>query len=68
MICERCHGKGRVVQKATFYRGGKSAGEADEIGLCPLFYGTGTINCCEGDREQAMLSACNTDANPNEAS
>lgn len=72
MNCPRCHGKGRVVQKAQFWRKGKKYTELDEIGICPLCHGVGKQHCCEGDqienleREQTMLNCC-TDVNPNEA-
>jgi hypothetical protein len=33
-------------------------------GICPKCGGTGIMNCCEGDREQAMLHATN-EVNPN---
>lgn len=72
MICERCHGKGRIVQKVDFYFAGKPKTEIDEIAICPVCHGQCVIHCCDGDqeqppsREQAMLQA--TECNPNEAS
>lgn len=64
MLCEHCHGKGRVVTKVTFYRSGVPASQLDEIGICSFCHGAGVIHCCEGDRAQAMIAA--TDCNPNE--
>ena len=76
MNCERCHGKGRLVHKATFWKGGKEFAELDEIGPCPDCGGSGQAYCCEGDRAETMLLCLDItddsgnviyEVNPNEA-
>jgi hypothetical protein len=80
MNCPQCHGKGRTVGKTMFGQGHDHPLELTEIGPCPDCYGTGSLNCCEGDRAQALLNVADraleqagkilrnntdTDVNPN---
>jgi hypothetical protein len=68
MNCPHCHGRGRTIGQTLFGQGTKRPVELTEIGICPNCFGTGSLNCCEGDREQAMLSAAMiSEVNPNES-
>lgn len=73
MICERCHGRGRMVEMTGFGQGQEVPYFTHEImGVCPDCMGTGVLHCCEGDRAQVMVEVCDklleaaTDADPNE--
>jgi hypothetical protein len=66
MQCPRCYGKGRIVQQVTYWIAGDASHEVPEISPCPVCHGACVIHCCEGDREQAMLSASSIgECNPN---
>ena len=57
MNCPHCHGQGRIVGKANFHSGnGGPVVELTEIGICPQCLGQRVIHCCEGDREQTLLT------------
>lgn len=72
MNCPRCYGRGRIVGEVTIHQGKKKKPiSLTEIGVCPDCMGNGLLQCCEGERAeqleraQAMINACNTDADPN---
>jgi hypothetical protein len=75
MNCPTCHGTGKNRCKVLVGQGQEPPIELDMIdGPCLQCFGTGSLNCCEGDREQALVvvgelidgTKITTDVNPNE--
>lgn len=68
MQCQRCHGRGRTVEKTGFGQGNGPPLTLDEIAICPECYGVGISYCCEGSGLEKLVDLIPCDCNPNEAS
>lgn len=66
MICERCHGDGKIVRLTRFTEtledGITITGTDCEISPCPDCGGTGITHCCEGERPDCAAAPSESEA------